>query len=337
MKKRRIALLTALAVLVVGTLSWVVYAGWLRPTPFEKATSLLPAQTLRVTWTDWAGVRAELGGSPSYDEVVDRDLTTSSLASSSAQLKQTLGFSPMAADWELMGQSRDGLVVILHFPDIAAIADGFADAGYTRPGSKALDGAIWSGSSELVNNLGLTTFELTHVAFFEDEGLLVATDKQPYLKTAVAVARGDKDGLSLDGLLTPPGDPLVATAFTGDYACEALSMAQADEGARKVTDELLGAAGGAIPLKGYLVSLGPDQAMSVVFAFENDKQAERQRRVRAALAKAEDPGQGIAYPDSFALTADETDGNHVVLTARAEQDGYPLSNLTSGPVLLASC
>src|SRR3546814_3719299 len=57
--RRRVALGTALAVLL-GALAWVGYAVWLRPTEFERASSLLPASTLRVTWTDWAGLRDEL-------------------------------------------------------------------------------------------------------------------------------------------------------------------------------------------------------------------------------------------------------------------------------------
>src|SRR3546814_1144452 len=103
--RRRVALGTALAVLL-GALAWVGYAVWLRPTEFERASSLLPASTLRVTWTDWAGLRDELG-SLSTQELIDRDLTTSSLLSSAAEIKQGPGFSPLDAQWELMGQGRD--------------------------------------------------------------------------------------------------------------------------------------------------------------------------------------------------------------------------------------
>src|SRR3546814_19402016 len=71
--RRRVALGTALAVLL-GALAWVGYAVWLRPTEFERASSLLPASTLRVTWTDWAGLRDELG-SLSTQGVIDRELT----------------------------------------------------------------------------------------------------------------------------------------------------------------------------------------------------------------------------------------------------------------------
>lgn len=332
--RRRVALGTALAVLL-GALAWVGYAVWLRPTEFARASSLLPASTLRVTWTDWAGLRDELG-SLSTQELIDRDLTTSSLLSSAAEIKQGLGFSPLDAQWELMGQGRDGLALVLKFDDVEKVADGLEEAGYSRPDSDDLDGASWRGSTDLLNGMGLTTFELTNVAFLADEGLMIASDRAPYLADAVKTAKGDEDGLDLDGL-APDGDPLALTAFVDDYACEALSMTQADDDAQTVAASLISEAGGVSPLKGYLVAMEPDGVMSIVLAFEDEDQAERNLDPRRALAGAEDPGQGIAYPDSFRLTDAVASGHHVVITAKATKDGYPLTNLTTGPVLLASC
>ena len=57
----------------------------------------------------------------------------------------------------------------------------------------------------------------------------------------------------------------------------------------------------------------------------------------AVLENAEDPGQLLAYDELFDLDDVEQDGHRVVLTATTAADSAPLSNLSSGPVLLASC
>ncbi|MDT0202545.1 hypothetical protein [Nocardioides sp. AE5] len=322
---------------VVAGVAWLL---WPRATDFERAAAMLPAETLRVTWTDWDSVRdevgAEVGPDDMADELADRDLAVSSLLSSAERLEAGIGFSPVDAQWEIMGQSRDGLVVILSFDDVASVADGFAAAGWPRPGDDAMDGAVWQGSATTVNDLGLTTFELTNVAFLADQGLLLASDQAPYLESAVRVARGDADGLDLSGL-TAGAEPLVATAFAGDFACEALSMSSADDEARAVAASLVEQAGGVSPLTGYLVALEPGSRIRIVFGFEDDDRAERNLAPRRALAGADDPGQGVDYRSLFTLADAEADGHHVVLTGQADDRSYPLSNLTSGPVLLAAC
>src|SRR3546814_17554270 len=90
--------------------------------------------------------------------------------------------------------------------------------------------------------------------------------------------------------LAPEWDPRALTAFVDDYACEALSMTQADDDAQTVAASLISEAGGVSPLKGYLVAMEPDGVMSIVLAFEDDDQAERNLDSRRALAGAEDPG-----------------------------------------------
>ena len=67
------------------------------------------------------------------------------------------------------------------------------------------------------------------------------------------------------------------------------------------------------------------------------REAERNRRSRAALAQAEDPAQMLAYPEVFTLEEAEQDGRVVVLTGTVEPASYPMSSLARGPVLLATC
>jgi hypothetical protein len=75
----------------------------------------------------------------------------------------------------------------------------------------------------------------------------------------------------------------------------------------------------------------------VVFGFEDDERAERNARSRAALAKAEDQAQYVAYPEVFALDDSEADGSFVTLTGTVQPDAFPMSALATGPVLLATC
>ena len=346
---RRVALLTALLVLVVGVAAVVGYAVWPRGSEFQQAAGLLPDKTLRVTWTDWAGLRdqtdvkdpAGAGAEEFLAEVSDQDYSVSSLASAAQPLKKTLGFSPVESEWEILGQSRAGMVMILKLgedADFDAIADKYSAAGFTRPDDDALSGGVWKGGPDVVAGLeGLESPELQHVAFLEDEGLLLSSDSAGYLGSAVPFAKGDKDGLDLSDLAEPAGDPLAAIAFGGDLACDSLSMNQADSDAQTTAEQLVERAGGVSPLTGYLVALGADRSLTVVFDFENDDQAKENARSREALAGAEDPGQLLSYDELFDLDDVQQDGHRVVLTGTTVVDSSPLSNLSSGPVLLASC
>lgn len=346
---RRVALLTALLVLVVAVGAVVGYVVWPRGSEFQRAAGLLPDKTLRVSWTDWAGLRDEIdvadpagaGAEKFLEAMSDRDFSVSSLAVAARPLRETLGFSPLEAEWEILGQSRAGMVVILKLgedTDFGAIADKYAAAGFSRPEDDALSGGVWEGGPDVVSGLeGLESPEFQHVAFLPDEGLLLSSDTAGYLRSAVPFAAGDEDGLDLSDLAGPAGDPLAAVVLGDDLACDVLSMSKADPGAQATADQLVDRAGGVAPLKGYLVALGADQSLSVVFDFENDDQAEENARSREALAGAEDPGQFLAYPELFEVDDVEADGHTVVLTATVLPDAAPLSNLSAGPVLLASC
>lgn len=349
MNNRRLALVTALVVLVGGVAAGIGYVMWPRSTEFDRAVAMLPEDTLRVTWTDWAGLRREFDADdvrpvgPAAEkfllEVGDRDLSVSSLASSSAELYDALGFSPVTSEWELLGQGPEGMLLVLELDqDLGEIAERFADLGFAEPSSDAMDGGVWVGGPDvLARDTGLTTFEVQHVAFLEDEGLLVGSDNSRYLESALPAVTGDEDGLDAQGLTGQVEAPLAATMFAGDHACEALSMGQADRAAQDLGDSLVEQAGGVSPLKGYLVALEADHRVSLVFGFEDDRQAEEDLRSREALAGVEDPGQLVDYPDVFTVEDAEQHGTVVVLSGRASEDRAPMSNLTTGAVLLATC
>ena len=349
----RTLLLVAVSLALVAVAAVVAFVVWPRGSELERAAALLPKETIRVAWTDWAGVREELDATDVGDtgaeaeaflaEASDRDLASASpTATSSSLIADAFGFGPLGSEWELLGQGRNGMLLILKLADDAdfgKIADAFDDVGFTRPGKDELSGEVWLGGPDVITNVpGLGDPVLQNVAFVEDEHLLVASDAADYLADAMPTVLGEKDGLDLGELVDPLEDPLAAVAYSTDYVCEDLSMGEADEGAQALADELVEQAGGVNALTGYVAALRPGHRMTLVFDFETDKQAEENARSRRELAGMEDPGQLISYPDLFQVEDSEADGHRVVLTLDdVADDGFALTNTTSGPVLLATC
>ena len=346
-----LVLVVTLAVVAVASI--VAYVVWPRGTELEQAAALLPKDTVRVAWTDWDGVREELDATdvpatgPEAEEFLaeanDRDLSSASpTAGTSAAIAEAFGFSPLTSEWEALGQGRDGMVLILKLADDAdfgKIADAFDDVGFARPDKDALAGEVWVGGPDVITNApDLADPVLQHVAFLEDEQLLVTSDDADYLAGAMPVVKGDKDGLDLGELVDPIEEPLAAVAFASDFVCEDLSMGEADEGGQALAEELIDDAGGVSPLTGYVAALEPDHRMSLVFDFETDKQAEKNAKSRRELAGMDDPGQLVSYPELFQVDDSEADGHRVVLRLKdVVADGFALTNTTQGPVLLATC
>ncbi|WP_162602578.1 hypothetical protein [Nocardioides daejeonensis] len=346
---RRVLIVGGLVLLLLLGVGAIVWWKWPRETELERAVAMLPKDTQRVIWTDWAGVREELGaGDVAGDaaaaeefltEVTDRELASSSLASSSLLLADGLGFSPLAAEWEVLGQSPSGQAVVVKTEqDLDRVVGKITELGYTRPAKDALAGGVWSGGPDAIARVtGLTTYELQALAFFEEDGLIVGSDSPQELQRVVKVIQEGTGGIAADDLLDATGEPLAATVLLGDRACAELSMSKADDDAQVTARSLVKQAGGVSPLTGYVVALGADRALRVVFDFESETQAKANARSRGALAKAEDPAQYVAYPEVFRLDDAKADGTIVTLTGTVQPEAFPMSALAAGPVLLASC
>jgi hypothetical protein len=341
-------LLTGVLVLAV-VIAAILYAVWPRSgSTLERATSLLPKDTVRITFTDWSGVRAEMDADakgcaawPHCDgaSVLDgSELASSSvIAGLAPTLDEELGWGPRSLEWEVLGQGRKGQVLIVDVGSskMAGIAERYEEHGFEEPGKRRLDGAVWSGGPDALAQIpDLAEPILQNVAFLADEHLLLSSDSASALASAVKSARDGGLSWDLAGAVT---EPLSAVGFVDDFACEALSMATADPGARATAARTVEEAGGVSPLAGYLVSLGPDRAWTAAFAFETVAQARHDARTRQSLARAEDPGQMESYPDLFTVSSAERDDRVVVLHGRAARSSYALSETTQGPVLLASC
>ncbi|ABL83762.1 MULTISPECIES: hypothetical protein [unclassified Nocardioides] len=355
-RRRAIVTVAVVAALAVLAGAAVVGVRWWRDgqrSELERAASYAPGDAQRLSWTDWAAVRADVGArldeSSSGEQVRDfldrgyeRDLTsTSALVQSAPVLQARFGFSPGTADWELFAQSEAGAVVILRMPDdtdFADLADRLEGAGFTRPAAGAEDGQVWLGGDQLLPTLGADlTPELQFVALDAGRHLVLTSDTADYLEQAVAgLGEGDLPE-GVDDVLAASGDPLSAAVYDGPYACGALAMGQADASDQAQADQLLREAGDVDPLTGFAMSVQPDGRVRVAMGFETDDQARRNADSRSALADGPAPGQGGDFADRFSLDSATARGRVVRLDLTPRRGAYVLSDLSTGPVLFATC
>ncbi|MDI6912092.1 hypothetical protein [Nocardioides sp.] len=355
-RRRAIVVVAVVVALAVVAGAAVVGVRWWRDgqrSELERAASYAPGDAQRLSWTDWAAVRDEVGarldGSSSGEQVQDfldrgyeRDLTSASALVQSAPVLQTrFGFSPGTADWELFSQSDAGAVVILQMPDdtdFGDLADRLEGNGFTRPAAGAEDGEVWLGGDQLLPSLGADlTPELQFVALDSGRHLVLTSDRADYLSQTVAdLGEGDLPE-GVDDVVAASGDPLSASVYDGPYACGALAMGQADDSDQAEADQLVEDAGGVDPLTGFAMSVQPGGQVRVAMGFENDDQARRNADSRAALASGPAPGQGGDFSDRFAVDSTTAEGRVVRLVLTPRRGTYVLSDLSTGPVLFATC
>jgi len=346
-----VVLAVALALVVVAAVAGLRWWRDAHRTELQRAMDLAPGDGQRFSWTDWAGVRDELGvdldAESPQGEVADflgagydADLTSASALPESAQVMHVqFGFSPASVDWELFSQSEAGAVVMLHLPDSTdwgGLAAQLSSLGYTEPDE---EGGVWLGGSEVLGRIGGgVTPELGYVVLDEEDSLVFTSDTVDYLEDAVDDAIGD--GSSVDGLeevVDASGEPLSASIYTGDNACVALSMGQADADDQALGEQLVAEAGEIHPYTAFALSVQPDLDLRLALSFENDDRARTDADSRAVLASGPAPGQGGDFSDRFALGKVEADGRVLTMELETVEGSYVLSDLSSGPVLFATC
>ena len=351
-KRLTIAVAVALVVALVAVTALLAVRWWhdAHRTDLERAASYAPGDAQRLSWTDWAAVRDQVGahldGSSSgdqlqnfLDDAFDADLSSASaLVQSAPVLQAHFGFSPATVDSELFSQSDQGAVVILAMPDgtdFDAIGDQLEESGFTRP--KADDG-VWTGGDTLLPTIGTDlTPELQYVALDADQHLVLTSDTADYLQQTLDDL-GDEDlPAGMQDTLAASGDPLTAAVYDGDYTCSALAMSQADPADQQEADQLVAQAGKVNPVTGFAMSVQPDGHVLVVLSFENDDQARTNADSRAVLAAGPAPGQGGDFGDRFSVESVTADGTLVTLDLKPRRDTYVFSDLSSGPVLFATC
>jgi hypothetical protein len=346
----------ALVLLLLGTMAGALLVlrthpfGW-GLSDFEQAVANAPADTERLSWTDWEGVRRELGsdvdarsGAPEVRQFLtdafDRDLTSrSALVQSAPALQEHFGFSPASASWELFSQGPDGAAVTVRMPDrtdYGEIADRLESLGYARPDSAT---GVWAGGPDLLPSIDADlTPELAFVVLDADAHLVVASDQQGYAATAHRAATGDGGRVAgLDAVAQALGEPLSAAVYTGEYACGALAMGQADDGDQAEAARLVDAAGTVDPYLAFAMGARSGGEVRVAMEFANDDQARANADSRAVLASGPAVGQGGDFADRFALGSATADGPVVRLDLTPVRGAYVLSDLSTGPLLFATC
>ena len=114
-------------------------------------------------------------------------------------------------------------------------------------------------------------------------------------------------------------------------------MSQADAEEQATADRLISEAGGVDPLTAYAMSVQPDHGVRVAMAVSGPDQARANADSRAVLAAGPAPGQGGDFSDRFTVESATAEGDVVTLDLAPAEDAYVLSDLSSGPVLFATC
>lgn len=354
-RSRRV-LVGVLAVALVVALALLVRAAVERSTrtPLDQALRMVPAEALRVGFTDWADARRVVGVSRTEDperiqELVDaaydRDLSAVSVLTDGAAAQQKfLGFSPGTVEWEVLAHSRDGAALVLRLDDevdLDEVRSALAESGFDEP---ATAGGVWKGGADLVAGLdpGLGP-QFQYVAVLDDQHTVVASDQGRYAERAAAVARGDAEPLAqaddTDGLTASLPDPAVsAVLWARDFACEDLALSKGGSEDRARGAAVVEAAGGVGPLSGLLMARLSGNRLVVVERYEDERSARDDLEARARLAVGEAVGRGGSYADDYELVSSRTDGANVVLTLEGRDDNrFLLSSLHHGPVVFAAC
>lgn len=323
----------------------------------ERAVEVLPDSVSRVSYTDWAQVREGADGGPVsstgsqrdleafLDRAFEQDLTvTSSLTSSFPALAAAYGITPLDAEWEVYGQGPEGAVALLRLADdvdLEEVEARFDELGYQAPSGGAGKGGTWVGTPELVAGLERPLSPLQeNLAVLPDEHLLVMADDPGFVDTAVAAIEGEEARLeSVEGLGNLVGevdDPVTATVWVDDFACEDLAMSQAAPEDAAEGRTLVEEAGGVHPLEGLIFAQRADGTLVFVLGFSGDEAAEDDLQPRTDLASGPAPGQGGSFGERFELTSSTSNGSLVTMRARPVAERV-LLDIGQGPVLFATC
>lgn len=351
-RRVRVVVVAVLGVVLIVAAVVVAVRWWQArdETRFEQATSYAPGDAQRLSWTDWAAVRHQAGAdldgdSPPgavrsfLDDAYDADVSSASaLVQSAPVLHRDFGFSPANADWELFSQSAEGAVVIIKLPDEAAVdavAEHLDDLGFTRPDSAT---GVWVGGDTLLPEIGDNlTPELQYVALDTAEGIVLTSDRQDYLQQVVDGFGDDQLPAPMRSVVGASGEPLSAALYDGDQVCRALAMSQADDDDQRTADALIEEAGTVDPMTAFAMSVQPAGDVRTVMAFADDDQARANADSRASLASGPAPGQGGTFADRFAVTSASAEDDLVTLELRPRDGSYVFSDLSTGPVLFATC
>ena len=138
-------------------------------------------------------------------------------------------------------------------------------------------------------------------------------------------------------MVADAGEPLSSAVYSGDYACGALAMAHAGASDQAAGRRLVAAAGEVNPYSAFAMSDEPDGSVRVGFEFDGSDAARTNADTRAVLARGPAPGQGGSFRERFSVDSVTAHGSLVVMRLTPRDGAYVLSDLSTGPVLFATC
>jgi hypothetical protein len=342
----------ALVLVALGVVAGFRWWSDAQRTDLQQALAWSPEGSARYSWTDWDAVRAELdsdvdAGSTGLEitellnEGYDADLTSTTAMGESAEvLQDRYGLSPATVSWELLAQSDTGSVLTLGVPDsydLDELASTLESLGYEEPDS---DTGVWAGGAELIATIAQGTSispQLSHVALDRDRRLVLTSDDEGYLADAVDALDSEQGGVGVEEVAAETGDTLTAVLLDSGQVCGGLAMSQADEVDQQTAAELVADAGEVNPLTAFALATQPDGEVLAVLGFETEDQARTNADTRAQLASGPAPGQGGDFSERFTLGDVTADGTVVTMHLQPVEGAFVLSDLSSGPLLFATC
>ena len=112
---------------------------------------------------------------------------------------------------------------------------------------------------------------------------------------------------------------------------------QADAADQDAADQLLAAAGEVNPLTGFAMSAQPDRHVRVVWPSRPTTRRRPTPTPAPRWPAGPAPGQGGDFADRFSVESVTADGRVVTMDLVPREGAYVLSDLSSGPVLFATC
>ncbi len=310
----------------------------------------LPADTVVAGFTDWSAIRDRLdvadastaaGRATLNDDAALRDLSTRSVIGRNVEdMHQLFGWSAADLDWEIFGQAGDGSAMVGRFDDSASLSDvraGLRKLDYT------LDDGVWTSSSATATP-GQLASTLRSIAILPNERLVVAGDRDTYVRTVLDVINRDaKSLLSLHAasqVVSSLAGSDSALLQNGAVACSDSSLDKQTADIRAQADAAVARAGDlAAPSyagRGLTDVSTDNQQLRFAMSFDSPSQASAQLRVRTTLAQGANIGGSGQVEDSLQLTGSRIDGSTALL--RFDHPPNSAAYMSgAGPLLFASC
>lgn len=354
----RIVVSSVLVPLLVVTLA--LSAGWWvdgkaaadTRSSLTVALDALPAETQVAGFTDWAGIRRELGlGSATTasarasltDDASLRDLSTRSVIGQfTEEMHDAYGWSVADLDWEAYGQAKSGAVMVAHLDrsvSFASVRSHLDDLGYAE------SGGIWSLGADGRSSAGLDlTSTLASVVLVPRRRLVVAVDRPAYVSRVLkAIDRDAPSLLSVRSAKEVAGELVGADSAllqSGPFTCASTSLAGQGADVEAQARSAVDRAGQLVEpeFTGRALDAGTKSSEMMRFAmgFGSSATAAGQLRVRAALTSGPFIGRPGRIEDSLRLSASAVSGSTTSL--RFHHDPDSTAYMTGdGPLLFAGC